>query len=264
MTSMTLEQWVDRQQARGKYTFLRSDAVEQSGLSAEAVKKALQRLVKRGRLVKVKDYFFVIVPLEYAAAGAPPPSWYVHDLAVAMRVSYYVGLLSAAAQYGAAHQSPQEFQVIADRYVRPLVVGRGRIRFLTSKYVELASVIDHKTPTGAMRVSTPETTAFDLVRFRHAAGGLDQVAGVIAELASQLDAQRLLAAVKRVHDVPNAQRLGYLLDRLGAKALSKPLHEWLDRQSPRRIPLRSGRPVDRATEDHRWHVLLDAPLEVET
>ena len=111
MSETTLAKWVDRLQSRGKYTFLRADAVAQSGLSAEAVKKALQRLVKRGRVAKVKDYFFVIVPLEYVTAGAPPPSWFIDDLMLSMKLPYYVGLLSAAGLHGASHQQPQEFQV---------------------------------------------------------------------------------------------------------------------------------------------------------
>ena len=37
-----------------------------------------------------------------------------------------------------------------------------------------------------MRVSTPETTVIDLVRFRKAAGQLDNVGVVVAELASSL------------------------------------------------------------------------------
>ena len=47
---MTLEAWIDSVQARGRYTFLRAEAIKESGLSAEAVKKALQRLVRRRRV----------------------------------------------------------------------------------------------------------------------------------------------------------------------------------------------------------------------
>ena len=44
MATTTLEKWVDDRQTVGRYTFLRREAIEESGLSAEAVKKALQRL----------------------------------------------------------------------------------------------------------------------------------------------------------------------------------------------------------------------------
>ena len=260
---MTLEKWIDDRQAHGKYTFLRTDAVAGSRLSAEAVKKALQRSVARGRVLKLKDYFFVIVPLEYQGAGGPPVPWFIHDLMAAMRLPYYAGLLTAAAQHGASHQQPQEFQVVTDRSVRPLTAGHIKIRFFASQYAEKAAAANIKTPTGTMRVSTPETTAVDLVRFARAAGYLDNVATVLAELAPSLDPKRLLTAVRLVNDVPNAKRLGYLLDHVRGKDLSEPMHAWVERQSPRPVPLHPGRPVADAPEDRRWHVLVNQPIEVE-
>ena len=194
MATATLESWIDAQQAKGRYSFVRADAVHESNLSPAAVSKALQRSVKRGRIVKLKDYFYVLVPLEYVNAGAPPASWFIRDLMAAMGLPYYVGLLSAAALHGASHHQPQEFQVFTDRSVRPLKAGRTRIRFSASKYVAGAAVADMKTATGSMRVSTPETTAVDLVRFVKSAGQLDNVATVIAELSPALDPKRLLAA----------------------------------------------------------------------
>jgi predicted transcriptional regulator of viral defense system len=260
---MTVEEWIDDRQAHGKYNFLRAEAVAGSGLSAEAVKKALQRSVARGRVLKLKDYFYVIVPLEYQAAGGPPATWFIRDLMAAMELPYYVGLLTAAAQHGASHQQPQEFQVITDRSVRSLTAGRVKIRFFASQYVERAAATDIKTPTGLMRVSTPETAAIDLVRFVKAAGYLDNVATVLSELAPLLDPKRLLAAVRLVDDVPNAKRLGYLLNRVGEKGLCEPLHTWIQRQSPRLVPLHPGRPSTDAPEDRRWHVLVNQPIEVE-
>ena len=263
MPATTLEKWVDDRQAGGLYTFLRREAVEQSGLSAEAVKKALQRMTKRGRIAKVKDYFYVVVPLEYAAAGAPPASWFIDDLARAMSLSYYVGLLCAAAQYGVAHHAAQEFQVLVNRYTRPIVVGRTRLRFYTSKFVPHAAAENVKTPTGSMRTSTPETTVVDLVRFCRVAGGLDNVATVIAEMSASLAPKKLLAAVKLVGDLPNAQRLGYILDHVGARQLGVPLCRWVDRQSPNNVPLRTGHRERGGSEDDRWHVLVERPLEPE-
>jgi predicted transcriptional regulator of viral defense system len=260
---MTVEKWVDDHQTNGKYTFLRAEAIAGSGLSPEAVKKALQRLAGRGRVLKLKDYFYVTVPLEYRSAGGPPAAWFIHDLMAAMRLPYYVGLLTAAAQHGASHQQPQEFQVVTDRSVRPLTAGRIKIRFFASQFVERAAVANVKTPTGSMRVSTPETTAVDLVRFARASGYLDNVATILAELAPSLDPKRLLTAVRLVNDVPNAMRLGYLLEQVGARAVLEPLHAWAERQSSRPVPLRSGRPANDARENRRWHVLVNQPIEVE-
>ena len=60
---MTLERWINNLQAKGRYTFLRAEAITGSGLSPDAVKKALQRMARRGRVVKVKDYFYVIAEI---------------------------------------------------------------------------------------------------------------------------------------------------------------------------------------------------------
>jgi predicted transcriptional regulator of viral defense system len=263
VATKSLESWVDAVQSRGKYTFLRQDALA-SGFSPESVKKALQRLARRGRIAKVKNYFYVIVPLEYAHAGSPPPAWFIDDLMRAMGRPYYVGLLSAAALHGAAHHAPQEFQVVTDRFVRSLTVARTRIRFFTSKYLSRAAVNSAKTPTGAMRVSTPETTAVDLVRFAKGAGQLDHVASVIGELAPILDARKLLAAVRVVRDVPNAQRLGYLLDHVDARRLTGPLKNWVDRQASHPVPLRSQQRNREGAPDRRWRVLVDRSLEIES
>jgi predicted transcriptional regulator of viral defense system len=263
VTTMTLETWIDRLQAGGRYSFQRAEAIADSGLSPDAVSKALQRSVKRGRIIKLKDYFYAVVPLEYMNAGAPPVSWIVRDLMAAMGLPYYVGLLTAAALYGASHQQPQEFQIQTDRSVRPMIAGHSRLRFFASKYVAGAATTDMKTPTGSMRVSTRETTVVDLVRFAQSAGGLDNVATVIAELSVDVDPRLLLAAVRLVHDVPNTQRLGYVLDLVHQRHLSDPIHVWLERRKPHMLPLRSGQPVNDARLNRRWNLLMNRPVEVE-
>ncbi len=260
---MTLETWIDRLQAGGRYSFLRAEAMKDSGFSPEAVSKALQRAVKRGRIVKLKDYFYVIVPLEYASAGSPPVSWFVRDLMTAMGLPYYVGLLSAAGLHGASHQQPQQFQIVTDRSVRPMIAGRTRLRFFASKYTARAASADIKTPTGSMCISTRETTLLDLVRFVRSAGGLDNVATILAELSPAADPRLLIAAVRLVHDVPNTQRLGYILDHVRQRRLSDPIHAWLERQKPHILALQSGQPVNDAKLNRRWNLLVNRSIEME-
>lgn len=262
MAGKTLDAWVDHLQIGGRYSFRREEALRAAGLTPAAVSKALQRLARKGRVLKLKDYFYVIVPLEYRSAGGPPPSWYIAELMTAMRLPYYVGLLTAAGLHGASHQQAQEFQVLTDRSVRPIALRRGRIRFFATRFLADAAVGAAKTPTGPMRVSTPETTAVDLVRFARYTGHLDYVATVIAELAPLLRPQRLVRAVAVTQDVPNAQRLGYILDRLDRRGLSDAVHRWLGAQSPRLLPLRPAASPAAAREVPRWRLLVDEPVEV--
>jgi predicted transcriptional regulator of viral defense system len=264
MPSASLEFWIDSLQMRGRYSFVRADALGQSGLSAGAVGKALQRAVKSGRLVHPKEYFYVIVPLEYRAAGAPPVSWFIHDLMSAMKYPYYVGLLSAAALHGVSHQQPQMFQVMTDRSVRPVKAGPMRIAFYASKYVAQAAVMKMKTSTGMICVSTPETTVVDLMRFAKAAGHLDHVAAVISELAPLLKPNCLVAALAVTNDIPNAQRLGYILDLVRRQNLADAVHRWTRRRVSRFQPLRPDQPIQNARKSRRWHLLINGSLEIET
>jgi len=179
-----------------------------------------------------------------------------------MRLPYYVALLSAAALHGASHQQPQVFQVMTDRSVRPISAGRTRVVLSASRYVARAVTVEVKTATGSMRVSTPETTAVDLVRFAKAAGHLDHVASVLDELAPAIDARRLVRALGVVNDVPNAQRLGYLLDLVRHRALAEAVHGWSERRAQRILPLRPDLPADHARISRRWHLLLNAAVEV--
>ena len=100
----------------------------------------------------------------------------------------------------------------------------------------------------------------DLIRFASSAGYLDNVATVIADLSPSLDSKKLLVAVRRVNDLPSAQRLGYILDHVRAKHLAAVIHKWAERQSPRPVSLHKGRPVVDASENRRWHVLVNQPL----
>jgi predicted transcriptional regulator of viral defense system len=258
-----LGNWVDSLQAAGRYTFLRQEAVESTGLTGEAVTKSVQRLVRRKRLAKVKDYFYVIVPTEYRSTGAPPVSWFIHPLMEAMHLPYYVGLLSAAALHGASHQQPQEFQVMTDRSVRTLKIARQRIHFIVKRHLELTPLASIKTPTGSIRVSTREATVADLVRFNKSAGRLSNVATVIGEMAQSLNPELLEKASEAGNALPVIQRLGYILDLVAADKLAAPLADWIAARHPRPTLLVPGRPMKHPPRNSRWSILENDRIEVD-
>jgi predicted transcriptional regulator of viral defense system len=246
----------------GKYTFTREEAEVRLQRSRAATYMALHRLAKAGWLVMPRSGFYVIVDPQHRAAGTLPPEWFVDQLMKHMNRPYYVGLLSAAQLYGAAHHRPQEFQVvIPQRSVRTVRAGNVLIRFFGKGVYDCSRIQDAKTPTGFMKVATPETTAWDLVRYSKVAGGLDNVITVLSELAETLDAKGLRDVVKRHGDVVVAQRLGYLLDRVRPRNLTKGLADWIG-DAPFR-PLDPGAPIDGATESRKWRLVVNVQLEPE-
>jgi predicted transcriptional regulator of viral defense system len=204
------------------------------------------------------------VPVESRDAGAPPPTWFVDDLMRFHGQPYYVGLLSAAALHGAAHQQPQEFQIVTSEQLRPAVAGRARLRFFRKRAIERTASMDLKTETGMLRVSTPEATALDLMRYLEASGHLGNVATVLAELVEKIDGQRLADVARAEDSVATAQRLGYLFEQVGGGAVGVQLAEWIGSLRPRFVPLRRDRPTRRSAKDARWRVIVNEQVEADT
>ena len=258
----TIPRWVEELQASGRYTFFRQEAEAGTGASSLAVQTALRRLKKRGRIASPRRGFYVVVPPEYRAAGCPPASWFIDELMGHLGLSYYVGILSAAALHGAGHQQPMVFQVIADRPTRPMMAGRVRIEVHASRTATAMPISRVQTETGTMGVATAETTAFDLVRYYSAAGHWNNVATVLAELAEKIGRDRLVEIAPMVQ-LPDVQRLGYLLSLVGQGPLADPLADWLARRRTSIVRLRTDMPRGDADIDHRWRLVPNEEVEVD-
>lgn len=259
----SLDELVDDLQASGRYTFSREEAIREWRVNPLTFKKAVSRLVGKRRIAVPRRGFYVIVPAEYRSAGAPPPSWFIDDLMRHLGQPYYVGLLSAAALYGAAHQQPQEFQVVTDVPQRPMKAGRSRIRFKVKSNLERTPAREIKTETGTMLVSTPEATALDLLRYVRVAGGLNNAATVLAELAESIDGRKLVEAARVDGEIAHAQRLGHILNLVGAGERAKHLERWINKVNPRNAPLKRGEPLKGCPVDRRFRVVVNFAVEAD-
>jgi len=249
--------------SEGRYHFTPGEFRRAHESSAAAVKLALHRLAKLGRVANPSQGLWVIVPPEYRRLGCLPADQFVPALMDAAKQRYYVGLLSAAQYHGAAHHRPQVFQVVVERSRRPIKCGSVRASFILRKRIAEVPVQSFNTPRGSILVSTVEATAVDLVGYERHAGGLDNVATVLSELAEQMDAERLVIAAKTA-PLPWAQRLGYILELSGASSKAAPLKEYV-RKSVRNIaPLSTSLPRDGAGRSADWRLLINTEVEVET
>src|SRR5215472_11588455 len=159
----------------GRVVFLREEARQALGVSQGALLDAAERQQHRRHLISPRRGFYVIVPPQYLAWGAPPPPWYIDDLMRHEGRPYYVGLLKAAELHGATHQAVMEFQVVTDKRLPVLRAGRSAITFYYRKDITAVTkgIEDRKTDTGRMKVSSVELTVLDLLRYPHASAGLD-------------------------------------------------------------------------------------------
>ena len=248
--------------AEGRYSFDSAEARKALDVSADAAKLALLRLKKDQAIASPARGFYVIVPPEYLPLGSLPADQFVPALMQRAALRYYVGLLSAAQYHGSAHHRPQELQVMVPKPRRLILVGRVRVRFFVRSRLHDVATQFFNTPRGTILVSTPEATALDLVGYQQSIGGLDHIATVLAELASMLNPTRLADSAKAA-PLPWAQRLGFLLEQVGAAKKVKPLKSYVEAVARQSIPLLPGASTARSATDHKWKVAVNAEVEAE-
>jgi len=259
-----LPKWIDARQTSGLYFFTRKEAIRTLKLSDAAFKMAASRLQKKGRIQRILGGFYIIIPLEYSSTQVLPADWFIADLMNHIGQPYYVGLLTAAAIQGAAHQQPLEFQVVTPRSLRSIRAKNLAIHFFHKTHFAATPTNTVKVQTGFMHISTPEATAIDLIRYARAIGGVDRVYTVLQELAEILKPAGLLEAIGADGKIAFAQRLGFLLEKAGyASTKLEPLYQWVKKRKAMPTLLDPSLSAQRAKEKNRWNVLINTVLESE-
>jgi len=253
-------EYVSSLAASGCYDFTSGEARAALGVSAAAAKLALNRLAKQKLIASPARGFYVILPPEYRSLCCLPADQFIPALMKRLNLSYYAGLLSAAQYHGAAHQRPQEFQVFLASNRRPIQCGAVRVVFIARKRISDVPVQLVNTPRGTVLVSTPEATALDLVGYAGHAGGLNQVATVLSELAERIDPEKLAAAA-RTAPIAWAQRLGYLLEHLGFAAKVSALKEYVRQDAKQSTLLLPQSPQKRSHRNKGWKLSVNARVE---
>lgn len=255
-------QYIENLATSGHYEFTSQEAQSSLAVSADAAKLALNRLAKHGVVASPARGFYVVVPPEYRSLGCLPADQFIPALMKRLDLRYYAGLLTAAQYHDAAHQRPQEFQVFVEKKRRPIACGKVRVAFMVRKRIREVPVQSFNTPRGAVLVSTPEATALDLVGYHYQAGGLDLVATVLSELAEQIKSDKLVVGAASA-PVAWAQRLGYLLERVGAVEKAADLKAYVQAHARESTLLLPNAPHKKAKRDEDWKLYVNAHVEAE-
>ncbi|MCL1693295.1 MAG: type IV toxin-antitoxin system AbiEi family antitoxin [Actinomycetia bacterium] len=245
--------------ARGRHWVTTSEAAELLGIPEHHVAPSLAQSRQRGYLFSPTTGLYVAIPPEFRSWGAVPAAHFVDPMMRHLGHDYYVCLLSAAEIHGFSHQRPQVFQVMTPARLRARTFGRVRIEFITSVHTSDRPTDVVNTPTGTMRVSTPEATVLDLVSFPNASGALFNVATIIGDMLVEdaLDVGRL-AEVVSGYPASIVQRTGWLLDYMAGQVDVEVDTEPLvpvasSRATPTPLDPGHGRSGDL---DRRWNVIV--------
>jgi len=250
--------FIERRLAMGRVSFSIADFIKETGLSVIAAKRQLFRLGNIAVRVSPRQPFFLIVGPEHRNMGAPPPNWWLQEYFDWLGRPYYLALQSAASSFGSNPQALQVTQVMTDRPRRPIKLGRIAVSFFVKRNIKQTPTQQLAGAATPLTISTPEATAFDLIRYSPNIGGIERAAETIAPLLPALRARELRRVLDSENAQTTAQRLGYIFEAGRAKKLAQTVHEWLPHKLPvvPLAPLKGER--GKIPLMKRWQILNNA------
>lgn len=180
--------------------------------------KVLSRLARKGTLDRIGRGIYAVRPLR--AAGVP---WSAPEVvAVANLLAdrpYYVGGAVALTLH---RLTTQQYFSVVDVFVpsqRPTKdIGHARIVFHSLGWADAFAVgIDRVAVDGTdVMVSDPERTLLDLVDYPRLLGGSRTALTAVRDALGRVDINRLVGYALRWPRTTTRQRLGYVLEQVGA------------------------------------------------
>mgnify|MGYP001025864267 FL=1 len=248
-------------QSQGRYAFTFEELRNRFKSSEKTLLQGLYRYKTKKQIAQIRKGFYVIIPPNYSNQGMLPPYLFIDDLMKSLNKPYYVALLSAAALYGAAHQQPMEYFVIAETPApRSINNKKLKVSFFSKNSWEQDDIVQKTTDAGYLNVSSPELTALDLLAYVDKIG-INRAVTVLEELAQAMKAAALSKTAKRYPNTPVIQRLGYILDKaLGEKKLSDPLLKILNERNASSVLLVTQK-EKQGELDETWKVIKNIEIE---
>jgi predicted transcriptional regulator of viral defense system len=266
--NIRLSDWIDQLLSEGRISFTYNQFKESySELSEVAVKRSIDRLTAKGKIISIYKGYYLIIPPQYISTGILPPSLFIDGLMNYLNRPYYLGLLNAAAYYGAIPQKTNNYSVFTDFPVlRPTQKKDIKIFYISKKHIKEHLLKEQKTELGYCKISSPELTAIDLVQFEKRVGGLNTAALILNKLTAVIRPEQINESLLHGVPVTAIQRLGYILDIV---LLKKIMADRLYEQSKRsgltffRIPLKFSSPTLGYSSDERWKVIANETIEID-
>jgi len=265
-----IRDWIEDLPKRGKITFSKEEIKLQfPHLANRNIQDTLNRLAKKKKIHSVWRDFWVVVPVEYGLKGVVDPIEYIAQLMDFLGQQYYIGLLSAAAIHGAAHQQPMELMLItSSNHLREKVKNDVKISFAAKKKIPQQYLQQITVKSGYIPVSTPELTAIDLLLYAKNVGGINRVATVLSELAEVIDFEKISSDFFQNANTADIQRLGYLIETLGYAEIADSLFQKANETNLkfRKYPLCIKKQSTNLTNfpvDKKWKIVINEEIETD-
>lgn len=261
MIGQAISDYLYEIQAQGRYSVNLPELRKRIGTNEKAIAQKLHRLKKEKKLAQIRTGFYVIVPPQFAHQGILPTTYYLDDMMKFLNREYYLGLYSAAALLGVAHQQPMQSQIVIQKPpLRDIKNKKQSLKFFTKSIWNANWLEEKKTDAGYVQVSSPELTAIDLVYYHKQIGGLNRVIPILRELVENIRLSKL-KIIAEASSLPTIQRLGYILEELSETKLAEGLRKLLVAKQTNTTRLSLSHTNKKGFKDEKWNLIVNVELE---
>ena len=242
-----------------KYTFTFSELKEQFHLSDKSLLQGLYRYKKKKKIVQIRKEFYGILVPHISMNGQLSYFDFLDDLMKSLDKNYYIALLNAAALYGAAHQQPQ-ISFIITTPPAPRNIKTSGLFFLSKSHWEQEFVVQKKTQTGFVNVSSPELTALDLCTYIWKFG-VNRVTTILMELHEEMKSSIFKKVATKYDNISSLQRLGYLLENFtDNQKLINSVYAVFQGKKTHYVPL-SPKKERKGEYNQKWKIIVNMRVE---
>jgi len=192
----------------------RREIIRVLGGSTKAADHVIESLRRKGWLERAAWGKYLLVPPDQG----PDAIGDSNLLALASRIvdPYYLGFGTAAAQYGLTTQHRNTIFLVTPARLRGRELGDARVRIITqaaSKFFgfEPVDILGYK-----VMMSDREKTAIDCLDHPDLAGGVDEVAAILATASRRFDWTKAADYLERIDSGALVRRFGWLVDYVKA------------------------------------------------
>jgi predicted transcriptional regulator of viral defense system len=247
----------------GKLETTRAEIAGLHGGTEKAVDNLIEGLRHKGWLERAARGTYLVIPPEQG----PDRLGNSNLLALASRRAdpYYIGYGTAAAHYGLTTQHRSVIYVVTPQRRRERTIQDSQVRIVTLSKTKFFGFGSRDVLGYSVMLSDREKTAIDCIDHPQYAGGVGEVAVIVATASRRFDWNRAVDYLERMHTGALARRFGWLADHVKADmppkerariqtiaALSR--HTWLG--APEQHPVR-----DAIGYDETWRVFINVPRE---
>lgn len=253
---------VDELRKSARRVFTTKEAEKILGAASSPTLKVLHRLKKKQEIITITQGLYSLLEPSERKYGIR--LWPIVDAVMKYKkLSYYVGLLSAADFYGAAHHKPMVLQLMINRRITfRRKDNLGLDLHIKNKFPEFG-IEKTKTPSGYVNISSPALTALDIIAFAAACGGFGNVCQVIHDLKEKIPKKNLVNSCKKYGDLHAVQRLGFLLEHFGYPGQNlEPIKRLVALKNPNFINLAIS-PKKEGLKNNDWKIIQNEEVEIE-